>query len=142
MLRMTNQRKVILRELKSVTTHPTADEIYLRVRKILPRISLGTVYRNLEVLTEMGLVLKLEYGGGQRRYDGNPDRHHHIRCIGCGKVGDLAPDTAPVVEVRHGMVNGFRVIDAQVLFIGVCDACAARGVGSNGDNDVREHERD
>lgn len=132
--RMTRQRGVILRELRGVTSHPTADEIYLRVRKIVPRISLGTVYRNLEVLSEMGLVLKLEYGGGQRRYDGNPARHHHIRCAGCGKVGDVPPGAAPGFTIAPEAVPGFRVVDATILFVGVCDECAARGFecGANG----------
>ena len=135
--RMTSQREVILRELRSVTSHPTADEIYLRVRKVLPRISLGTVYRNLEVLSEMGLVLKLEYGGSQRRYDGNPERHHHIRCVECGKVGDVVSGAVPGFTVVPELIAGFRVIDAQVLVVGVCDECAARGLDSGSGGIVR-----
>ena len=68
---MTRQRPVILEELKNLTTHPTADELYSMVRRRLPRISLGTVYRNLEILSEMGLAQKLESAGAQRRYGGD-----------------------------------------------------------------------
>jgi len=86
-MRLTNQRRIILEELKSVTTHPTADEIYGMVRQKMPRISLGTVYRNLEVLSSLGLVRKLENAAGQKRFDGDVSPHHHIRCEVCGKVG-------------------------------------------------------
>ena len=69
-LRMTRQRRVILEELRKVKTHPSADEIYEIVRKRLPRISLGTVYRNLEILSESGDIQKLEPGCSLKRFDG------------------------------------------------------------------------
>ncbi len=87
--RMTRQRMVILDTLRSMVSHPTADEVYEAVRGILPHISLGTVYRNLEVLTEMGLIMRLDIGGGQRRYDGRAERHYHLRCINCERVVDI-----------------------------------------------------
>jgi Fur family ferric uptake transcriptional regulator len=67
---MTRQRKVILEELRNVDTHPSADEIYEMVRKRLPHISLGTVYRNLEILSETGAIQKLELGCAQKKFDG------------------------------------------------------------------------
>jgi len=121
---MTNQRQVILRELKKVNVHPTADEIYMMVRRIIPHISLGTVYRNLEILSAMGLVQKLEYSGNQRRYDGNAENHHHIRCVSCGMVADISPDMVTTFEFNPGHVPDWNVLDHRVVFIGVCARCA------------------
>jgi Fur family ferric uptake transcriptional regulator len=120
---MTSQRQVILRELRKVNTHPTADEIYLLVRKALPHISLGTVYRNLEILSDMGFVQKLECAGNQRRYDGNPEKHHHIRCLGCGRVSDVDSGAVTGFSFLPEKIPGFRVLDARFLFIGVCETC-------------------
>jgi Fur family transcriptional regulator, ferric uptake regulator len=84
--RMTSQRRIILEELRKTKTHPTADELYVVARKRLPKISLGTVYRNLDQLAESGEILKLEMCGCQKRFDGNTHEHFHARCQGCGRV--------------------------------------------------------
>jgi Fur family transcriptional regulator, ferric uptake regulator len=123
--RMTSQRQVILRELEKVTTHPTADEIYLMVRKVIPHISLGTVYRNLETLSDMGLIRKLEYSGNQRRYDGNPLPHQHIRCIECGAVDDVVPDAVEALGFAREKIP-WKVLDYRVVFLGVCNECEER----------------
>jgi Fe2+ or Zn2+ uptake regulation protein len=122
-LRMTRQRKVILEELRKVFTHPSADEIYEMVRKRLPRISLGTVYRNLEILSENGEIQKLELGCTQKRFDGIADNHYHIRCIHCDRVDD-----APIefdVAVKHELKQavGFKIIGHKLEFIGICPDC-------------------
>ena len=95
--RMTRQRMVILEELRKVKTHPTADELYAMVRTRMPRISLGTVYRNLDFLTESKEILKLESAGSIRRFDGDTRPHQHVRCRVCGKIGDVIP---PVPTLR------------------------------------------
>ena len=82
-IRLTTQRQIILEELSKVTTHPTASELYDMVRKRLPRIGLGTVYRNLELMAESGMILKIEVGGTQKRFDATTDEHYHIRCSRC-----------------------------------------------------------
>jgi len=123
-MRLTNQRRIILEELKSVKTHPTADELYGMVRQKMPRISLGTVYRNLEVLSSLGLVRKLENAAGQKRFDGDVSPHHHIRCETCGKVGDIfdAPDISGIeLEVS----TEFRITGVSLEFSGVCPQCQA-----------------
>ena len=73
-MRLTTQRQVILEELGKVKSHPTANEVYDMVRKRLPRIGLGTVYRNLELMAESGMILKLEVGGTQKRFDATASR--------------------------------------------------------------------
>jgi Fur family ferric uptake transcriptional regulator len=92
-MRMTKQRRLILDELRKKNDHPTADILYDRVRKHMPRISLGTVYRNLEILTALGEIQTLELSGTQKRYDGIPGKHYHIRCLHCGRLDDapIAP---------------------------------------------------
>ena len=84
-LRMTTQRQVILEELRKLKSHPTAGELCQIVRQRLPRISLGTVYRNLEILSRSGVVLKLDVAGLEMRFDGTVDNHYHVRCLDCGR---------------------------------------------------------
>src|SRR6056297_3643031 len=90
--RMTKQHKAILRVLKNTESHPTADWIYEQVKKEIPNISLGTVYRNLNVLSELGKIQILDYGSTYSRYDGNPKNHYHFRCEKCGRVYDINVD--------------------------------------------------
>lgn len=121
--RMTKQRALILEELRNTTSHPTADEIYTMVRARLPHISLGTVYRNLELLADSDQVLKLEYAGFQKRFDGNTHPHPHVRCERCGRVGDVMGHVADV-EVPAGVsAPGFRINSARVEFFGICKDC-------------------
>jgi Fur family ferric uptake transcriptional regulator len=88
-LRMTNQREIILRELRKSKKHLTADELYDIVKKDMPRISLATVYRNLEVLSEAGLIGKLEISGRQKRFDYDVEEHDHVYCVVCHRVDNL-----------------------------------------------------
>ena len=122
--RMTRQRMVILEELKKVRTHPTADELYAMVRARLPRISLGTVYRNLDFLAETGEILKLEAAGSIRRFDGDIRPHQHIRCTNCGRVGDVM-SSVPVPDIAGLRVEGFTATRARVEVEGICDACSS-----------------
>ena len=78
--RVTRQRRVILEELRKLTSHPTAPALYEVVRRRLPRISLGTVYRNLELLARAGFIQRLDLQGAEARFDGNPEHHYHVRC--------------------------------------------------------------
>ena len=120
--RVTRQRTIILEELRKVVTHPTADELYNMVRRRLPRISLGTVYRNLDLLAEQGAILKIESSGGSRRFDGNLHPHQHVRCLKCGKVAD-AMLSIPVPDTSRLVLPGFTITAARLEFDGLCDAC-------------------
>ena len=126
-IRLTKQRKMILEELARLHSHPTADELYEAVRKKLPHISLGTVYRNLEFLAGKGIIRKLDIGGSQRRFDADLDNHQHIRCTRCGRIDDLPADTAVTqcdMELLEG--TGYEIIERRVEFIGICPACSGR----------------
>ncbi len=124
--RMTKQRRVILEELRRVNNHPAADEIYERVRKRLPRISLGTVYRNLDVLCEMGEIQRLNLSGPTKRYDGVPQKHYHIRCIDCDRVDD-AP-IAPLNTLENDLYETtvFEIIGHNLEFTGLCPQCSKK----------------
>ncbi len=126
-LRRTHQREIILEELCAHPVHPTADELYERVRRRLPRVSLATVYRNLEILSDLGIIQKIEAAGRQKRYDGNPEPHHHIRCVRCGRVDDVdLPESARVeVTMPERSRNGFKIMDYKLDFSGLCPQCQA-----------------
>ena len=121
--RMTRQRQVILTELRKVTSHPTADAVYEMVRRKMPNISLGTVYRNLEVLTRIGQIAKLEVGGCQKRFDGNPRPHDHVRCVHCGKVDDMPVSLAvdPIAQAQADCE--YRLLGYHLEFTGICPKC-------------------
>lgn len=124
--RMTRQRKTILNILRQTKSHPSADGIYELVRKQLPRISLGTVYRNLEVLVKMGLIQKLELGGAIKRFDWNPNKHYHIRCLCCGQIDD-AP-IAPLNKLEDKLYGAtvFSIIGHRLEFEGLCPDCTEK----------------
>lgn len=129
-LRSTQQRMVILEELRSKNNHPSADELYARVRRRLPRISLGTVYRNLEVLSQLGEIQKLQLSGSLKRYDGICSKHYHIRCVHCNRVDD-AP-IAPLNQVENELYGTtvFEIIGHNLEFTGLCPDCTQKSEAS------------
>jgi Fur family transcriptional regulator, ferric uptake regulator len=122
-MRLTTQRQIILEELAKVTSHPTANEVYDMVRRRLPRIGLGTVYRNLELMAESGLILKLEVGGTQKRFDATIDPHYHIRCIECNKVDDIEIPLQNHINEIASVICDYQVLGHHIEFAGICDAC-------------------
>jgi len=121
--RMTNQRQVILEEIQKINTHPTADEVYEIVRRRLPRISLGTVYRNLEILSACGLIQKIGPLSSQMRFDGITKKHYHLRCIYCGSVEDAPIDPTENLENAIREKSDYTIIDHKLEFIGICPKC-------------------
>lgn len=89
MKKYSRQREALLTELRSRKDHPTAEDLYLSLRAILPNYSLGTVYRNLADLSADGVIMKITSGYGPERYDGNVKPHGHFTCTKCGRVIDL-----------------------------------------------------
>ncbi|HLC41979.1 MAG TPA: transcriptional repressor [Methylomirabilota bacterium] len=121
--RVTDQRRVILEMVRSTDTHPTAERVYHEVKKRVPRVSLGTVYRNLKLLTEQGLLAELA-DGHYTRYDGKVGSHHHFRCSTCGRIFDLDEPLDRRLEERVASRTGFEVRDHRIEFFGRCAACA------------------
>ena len=121
MQRLTKQRQVVLEEVRKVRSHPTADEVYEMVRLRLPKVSLGTVYRNLDRLSREGVISTIE-GSGQRRYDGEVGDHAHLRCTGCGVILDIDLEPLPLEQLSTA-AGGFEVHDYRVEFLGLCGGC-------------------
>ena len=127
-MRMTRQRRVILEELKKFNSHPNAEEVYEVVRESLPRISLGTVYRNLEVLSELGEIQKLELGGTQKRFDWDTRKHYHIRCINCDRVDNAPLGLMKNVEQELNGTTDFKIMDHRLEFLGLCPLCMEKAI--------------
>jgi Fur family ferric uptake transcriptional regulator len=124
--RMTKQKRVVLEELSKVKNHPTAYDVYEMVKSRLPRISLGTVYRNLDQLSSGGQIRRLDMGQSQRRFDAVVDDHLHIQCISCGKVDDVplnpAMSTITIKDIVSSQ-SGYDVLDCEMDFQGICPKC-------------------
>ena len=138
--RNTQQRQVVLEELKKVSSHPTAAELYEITRRRLPKISLGTIYRNLELLAQMGHIRKLEIGGSEARFDGNVTEHYHIRCIRCGRVDDVHDMPAELLKREIKNLNGYEVLGYNLEFVGICPACRSKSELSDVEKPSSEHE--
>jgi len=133
--RNSRQREVILEELRKVKTHPTAVVLYDAVRKQIPNISLGTVYRNLELLSKKGVIQKLAVDGNEARFDGDPEKHYHIICTECGRVNDVyeLPYENKDVEMAK-IINGYQVSGYQMNFFGICPDCLRKQ--NNNDSNI------
>ena len=126
-MRHTRQREVVLDLIRSTMEHPTADWVYRRARRRLPHISLGTVYRNLRQLAEAGLIREILAGGQALRFDGNLGPHHHVRCVGCGRVNDLVVPLDTRREQAAARAMDFQVLGHHVEVQGLCPACRPGG---------------
>lgn len=122
-LRMTNQREIILDELRKSGQHMSADELYERVRRTIPRISLATVYRNLEILANLGIVAKLEMSGRQKRFDYDVKKHDHIFCIECQRVDNIDLKRKEMPMALTGLERGYSISGYRLEFAGICPDC-------------------
>ncbi len=125
-LRMTHQRELILEELGICHSHPTADALYERIKKKLPRISLATVYRNLEILSEAGMIRKLEISGRQKRFDKKIEQHDHVFCVQCRRVDDIKFDQSRLVSLEEEQSQGYKISGCRVEFFGLCPKCQVK----------------
>ena len=125
--RMTRQRRAILEAVRTSGEHPTADAVYGRVRARLPKISLGTVYRNLETLARAGLIGTVGLRGRRMRFDGTLERHDHIRCVDCGKIADVPAACLPDLDAAARKACGFEILGHALEFQGRCRQCGDQG---------------
>ena len=123
--RFTEQRAAVYRYLRQTEDHPSADDVFTSVRRVIPDISLATVYKSLETLVSCGLATKLTYGDGSARYDGRTDPHPHARCLQCGSVADLPGHLDGGALDRLGELPGFSIEGYRVEVVGTCGACQA-----------------
>ncbi len=123
MIRKTKQKEAILKALRGNTSHPTADRVYDEVRKEISNISLGTVYRNLKLLREMGEISEIDLSGTFSRFDSNPENHYHFRCENCGGVFDMDEPVNTEVDRRIAQKTGFKISYHRLEFRGLCRGC-------------------
>lgn len=127
--RRTRQLAAVYDSLAAVKDHPTADQLFRRVREQMPQMSLGTVYRNLDKLRAAGRVRVIRLADGGSRYDATTGEHDHFACEACGCVLDL--EGLPRVSLEAGILpEGFRVRSQSTVFFGLCPSC--RGAEDRG----------
>ena len=106
--------------------HPSAEELYQRLKPDNPALSLATVYRNLRQLAESGLLLKINTTDGADHFDHRCDAHYHAGCLRCGRVFDVELRQPPQLEKLLGDTHGFAVSGYDLLFRGVCPECGGK----------------
>ncbi|PTM56406.1 Fur family peroxide stress response transcriptional regulator [Desmospora activa DSM 45169] len=122
-VRMTPQRYAILEYLLTSLGHPTADDIYKALEDKFPNMSVATVYNNLRVFKEAGLVRELTYGDASSRFDANMHEHYHIICRECGKIVDFEYPSLIKVEEEAARMTGFQVENHRMEIYGRCRSC-------------------
>ena len=124
-LKYSRQRESIKNYLMATKEHPTADEVYMNVKQEFPNISLGTVYRNLNLLTDIGEAIKISTPNGGDRFDGKLEPHNHFLCTKCGRLLDLELDMQSIDEVTRLAAENFDgvITSSSTLFYGECSEC-------------------
>ena len=124
-LKYSRQRESIKNYLMATKEHPTADEVYMNVKQEFPNISLGTVYRNLNLLTDIGEAIKISTPNGGDRFDGKLKPHNHFLCTKCGRLLDLELDMQSIDEVNRLAAENFDgvITSSSTLFYGECSDC-------------------
>ena len=122
-LKHSRQRDAILTMLRSRYDHPTAEQLYTDLKPDFPKLSLGTVYRNLALLESLGEVIKISSGDTCERYDGNVGEHYHFSCENCGCVDDVPiPVDFAIDKIAHEAL-GAKVKRHSTIFFGICKKC-------------------
>lgn len=122
-MRLTRQRSCLLEAVRETASHPTAAWIFDRVKEKCPNISLGTVYRNLNILKDAGMIREIKFGKNTARYDGNVELHHHVLCLDCGKLEDAACSVSPELMQQIEQSLGYSITGYQIEFKGICPEC-------------------
>ncbi|GGD02486.1 peroxide operon regulator [Thalassobacillus devorans] len=125
-VRITPQRHAVLEYLLNSMTHPTADEIYKALEGKFPNMSVATVYNNLRVFKDIGLVRELTYGDASSRFDCNTTEHYHVICESCGKIVDFHYPSLDEVESLAEQVTGFDVNNHRMEVYGICSDCQSK----------------
>lgn len=125
-MNFSRQRELIYNQVMNNPIHPTADEVYSALKKDNPNLSLGTVYRNLNMLSELGMLQKLRIADGSDRFDGRTDKHLHMVCDKCGKVFDIETDVLAGAEEKIRAEHGHIITKMTLNLNGICADCAAK----------------
>lgn len=124
-MKYSRQRELILETLRKAENHPTAEEIHASVKERMKHVSLGTVYRNLNQLSELGIIRKLETADSASiRYDSRNDEHCHLICTSCGAINDVDIDFLETLDTAMKHRTGFVVHQHEIVLKGLCSQCA------------------
>ena len=126
----TKQRQLILEAVRATNSHPTADELFQMIRRKLPTISLATVYRNLNLLVDLGEIRKLSCGSGPDRFDGDTSPHYHFVCRECGEVEDLPMEAFQDLNQAAQRYCSGRIDSHVTYFYGTCENCSKKSAQS------------
>lgn len=129
-LKHSRQREMIKNFLMTRKDHPTADVVYMNVRQQNPNISLGTVYRNLTLLSDIGEIQRLRLGDGVDHFDADTSPHYHFVCTECGDVIDLEMENIESISTLAGANFDGRINGHVTYFYGICGKCVRQGVHS------------
>ncbi len=121
-----HKRDAVLEKLRSTKSHPSAKWIYDELRKDIPDISLGTVYRNLSVFKDEGQIISVGVVNGQERFDANTREHNHFICTGCGSVLDIDTDIEDALSAEVERRYGVEIHSRQLTYYGKCPKCRGR----------------
>jgi Fur family peroxide stress response transcriptional regulator len=123
-----HKRDALLEKLRGTTSHPTALWIYDELRKDIPDISLGTVYRNLAAFKAEGLIISVGIVNGQERFDANTSEHTHFVCLSCGEVIDVDAEIEPSLKESVEVKYGLDIFAQQLTLYGRCGQCQESGL--------------
>ena len=123
----TIQRRALLEAVLERDDHPTANQVFEAVRVKNPQISRATVHRNLETLSELGVITKTCHTGGVARYDARVDIHHHLVCLRCNSIVDIDDEELNAITIPDTSAFGFEVSDFRVQLRGICRECRKKG---------------
>lgn len=117
------QREIILDTLKENVVHPTAEYLYEKIKSKDPKISLATLYRNLNQLTQNGIIKKIDGLETSSHFDHNTHKHYHFICSKCHRVFDISADVAPDLIEKTENTTGFEIQSHDIVFTGICKEC-------------------
>ncbi|MEE9542975.1 MAG: transcriptional repressor [Thermodesulfobacteriota bacterium] len=121
--KLTPQRIAILEFLEGNTDHPSADDIYQAIRLTHPTVSIATVYNTVETLRDKGFIIEITIDPERKHYDPNANRHHHIICTDCAKIGDIFEDYSETLNLPIEMMREFTLTGNHINFYGLCRDC-------------------
>ncbi len=122
-LKLTPQRIAVYKYLQSTKEHPSAEVIYKALQPTYPTMSLATVYKALKTLVEVELIIELNVGEGNFRYDGNMSSHPHIQCVSCGRVDDIEGISFSNLNEDVKQYTSYEVLASKIYFYGLCENC-------------------
>lgn len=125
-MKYSRQRELIYQTVVRNPIHPTADAVYAIVRTQEPNISLGTVYRNLNQLSQQGLLRKICIPNASDRFDAHCEEHHHMICTHCGRLFDISLDPLEGLNEQIQKISEFTITGYQILFEGICEECEVK----------------